>query len=159
MPKRSVPEEEKKLVWDRIKRAAQETHNHPQDHGIVSVVAKDAGVTPQSAQGWKEGRTRPQMKYIAKLAAAYGVSTSYLAGYEEDPAQTAPADEAQMRAKMVELVEDVVARLNPNAEPSLVIEMCDICLRMLKNGDPEELILGALYNKMRAADPKARSGD
>lgn len=155
MPKRSVPEDEKKLVWDRIKRAAQERHSHPQDHGIVSLVAKDAGVTPQSAQGWKEGRTRPQMKYIAKLAAEYGVSTGYLSGLEDDPAQTAPADEAMIRAKMVELVEDVVAQLNPNADPRLVIEMCDLCLGMLKSGDAEETILGALYMKMRAADTKA----
>lgn len=155
MPKRSVPEEERKLVWDRIKRAAQKAHNHPQDHGIVSLVAKDAGVTPQSAQGWKEGRTRPQAKYIAKLAAEYGVSTAYLAGYENDPTQTAPADEAEMRAKMVALVEDVVEQLNPKADPKLVIEMCDLCLAMLKDNDPEELILGALYKKMRAADAAA----
>lgn len=155
MPKRSVPEEEKRLVWDRIKRAAQKHHNHPQEHGIVTRVAEDAGVTAQSAQGWKEARTLPQMKYLSKLAAIYGVSTSFLAGYDDSPQQTAPAKDAMTRAKMVELVEDVVAQLNPTADPSLVIEMCNLALAMLENGDQEEMVLGALYKKMRTSDSTA----
>ncbi len=157
MENRSQSGASRAQIWERVKKAAQAHHEHPQDRGIASLIAIDSGKTAQFVSDWKHGRAPIPMATLTKLAGIYGVSTSYLACLTDQPEATAPSDEVEMRSKMVELVEDVVAQLNPNAMPSLVIEMCNLCLGMLKNGDSEELILGALYKKMRAADPKARA--
>lgn len=151
MPRRSVPEEEKRLVWKRIMETARAHHEHYQKHGIVSLVARDAGVKPQSAQRWKDAKNRPSMGLLTRLAATYGVSASYLAGAVEDPQQTAPPDETQRRSKMVELVEDVLSNMMPDAPNSLVLELCDLALELLDDGQEEDLIIAALYKRVKAA--------
>lgn len=155
MPRRPVPEEKKRLVWERIKKIAQDHYNHPVEHGIVSIIARDAGVKPQSAQGWKEAKAMPTMKALTKLASKYGVSASYLGGYVDDPQQTAPPDEAHRRSKMTELVEDVLSQMMPDAPRLFVLELCDLTLEMLDDGQDEDLILAALFRRVKAV----KSGD
>lgn len=152
MADKSLPETDRALTWERVKKAAQEHHRHPKDHGINKIIGDDADRSSQTVGDWKYGRAPIPVAVLAKLAALYGRSTGYLAGYTDDPTPATPADKAALRAKMVALVEDVVTQLNPNADPKLVIAMCDMALDMLQEGKPEETILGTLYKKMRESD-------
>ena len=82
------------LVWIRLVDAAQAYHDHPREHGIASRIAKDAGKSAQYVSDWKNGRSPIPMATLSSLAALYGVSADYLAGYTDDPAPAASADKA-----------------------------------------------------------------
>lgn len=142
----------RKLVWERIKKAAQDHHDHHKDRGINKIIAIDAGVSDQYVSDWKNGRSPVPMATIAKLASAYSVSAGYIAGFTDDPTQTAPTSKAALRAEMVRLVEDVLRRLKPNADPFLVVELCDMALDMLQEGEKETSIIGALYKRLGEED-------
>lgn len=157
MANQSTPETDRSLVWERVMKAAQEHHRHPKEHGINKRISDDADRSSQTVGDWKHGRAPIPISVLAKLAALYGRSTAYLAGYTDDPTPTTPADKAAQRAKMVALVEDVVTQLNPNADPKLVIRMCDLALDMLQEGSAEETIIGALWKTMREAAAEGAS--
>ncbi|MCE8042469.1 helix-turn-helix transcriptional regulator [Halomonas daqingensis] len=159
MPRRAVPEEEKRLVWERIKGAAQKHHKHYDEHGIVSLVARDAGVTPQSAHGWKDAKTKPTMKALSKLSARYGVSLKYLEGAADDPAQTAPPDEADLRAKMVALVEEALIITAVPDDRNMVLSLCDLALQLLQSGKDDNAVLVELTRKARAMSSENHSQD
>lgn len=142
-------EPSRELVWDRVKKAAQNHHNHHKERGTSKLIGIDADQSPQYVSDWKSGRAPIPMATLAKLANLYGVSVGYLAGYTDDPTPRTPTDEASLRAKMVELVESVVTDLNPNASPTLVVELCDLALSLLQDKQPDEMVIGSLYKRMK----------
>lgn len=150
---------ERKLVWERVKKTAQAHHDHPKDHGINMLIGEDAGRASQTVGDWKHGRIPIPASVMARLAAKYGVSARYLECLTDDPTQAHAPAQAMIRAKMVELVEDVVQQLDPNADPALVTELCGIALEMIQEGKAEETILGSLYKRMREAAASQPSPD
>lgn len=142
-------EPSRELVWGRVKKAAQDHHNHHKERGTSKLIGIDADQSPQYVSDWKAGRAPIPMATLAKLADLYHVNVGYLAGYTDDPTPRTPADEATLRAKMVELVESVVTDLNPNASPALVVELCDLALSLLQDKQPDEMVIGSLYKRMK----------
>ncbi|MES3674633.1 hypothetical protein QC589_01625 [Halomonas elongata] len=132
------------LIWERVKNAALEHHQLTYDRGINKLIALDADVSAQYVSDWKSGRSPIPMATITRLAAKYQRSSAYLAGISDDPSPRTPSE----RADMVRLVEDVLRRLNPSASPFLTVELCDMALGMLQDGESENAILGALYKRV-----------
>lgn len=81
MPRKKASLEERRRSWAAISRAAMEYHDHHEDRGLGVLIAKDAGVKPQSVSDWKRLATSADEKQIMKLAEKYGVSAEELAGF------------------------------------------------------------------------------
>lgn len=136
------------LIWERVKNAALEYHQLKNDRGINKLIALDADVSAQYVSDWKSGRSPIPMATITHLAAKYRRASAYLAGFSDDPDPRLPSEHAHQRAEMVRLVENVLQNLNPKASPFLTVELCDMALGMLQNGESEYAILGALYKRL-----------
>lgn len=136
------------LIWERVKEAALEYHQLKNDRGINKLIALDADVSAQYVSDWKSGRSPIPMATITRLAAKYRRASAYLAGFSDDPDPRTLSEHSLQRADMVRLVEDVLKRLNPSASPFLTVELCDMALGMLQDGESENAILGALYKRV-----------
>lgn len=136
--------EERKRVWERIKATAQQYHDHHQDHGINTKIARDAGRSSQTVGDWKHARTPVPPSVLATLAAKYQVSASYLACLTNDPEQTTPPDEADLRARMLDLVEQAIAKSDTDVSGMTGALMSSKALEMLHDGESNATILGTL---------------
>lgn len=136
--------ETRRKVWERVKEKAQAVHRHPQEHGINSKIATDAGRSPQTVGDWKHGRTPIPPSVLATLAAKYEVSVRYLACMTDDPNPNAPTDEAELRARALEHVEDAIGRAQVTVDGLTGAKMYSLALDMLRQGTPGDSILGKL---------------
>lgn len=138
--------EARKRVWERIKKRAQEVHQHPSDHGINTKIGDDAGRSSQTVGDWKHGRTPVPPSVLVALASKYGVSARYLSCETDDPQQIEPIADADLKILALEMVEEALARatLNEAIEPMVGARLAMTAYEMLKQGSSKSTILGKL---------------
>lgn len=134
----------RKLVWERVQQIAQKFHDHPKQRGVSKLIAMDAGQSPQYVSDWKAGRSPIPMATLTKLAATYGVSTGYLAGFTDDPTPKISRDEATLASRMAELVERAIEKSSEPVDTMAATRLCGIAIQMLLKGEKDAAILGTL---------------
>lgn len=144
MSDNQAPGPSREFVWERVKKVAQEFHEHPQERGISKLISIDADQSAQYVSDWKAGRSPIPMATLTKLAGTYGVSAGYLAGFTDDPTPRVSRDESKLSAKMAELVELAIAKSSEPVDTSSATRLCSIAIQMLMSGEKEATILGTL---------------
>lgn len=134
----------REFVWERVKEVAQKFHDHPKERGVSKLIAIDAGQSPQYVSDWKAGRSPIPMATLSKLAATYGVSAGYLAGFTEDPTPKISRDEAKLTTRMADLVERAIEKSSEPVNTTVATRLCGIAIQMLMDGEKDATILGTL---------------
>lgn len=134
----------REFVWERVKQAAQQFHNHPKERGVSKLIAMDADQSPQYVSDWKAGRSPIPMATLTKLSATYGVSTGYLAGFTNDPTPRISRDESKLATQMAALVERAIEKSSEPVDTTMATRLCGIAIQMLLKGEKEAAILGTL---------------
>lgn len=134
----------REFIWERVKQVAQKFHGHPKERGVSKLIAMDADQSPQYVSDWKAGRSPIPMATLTKLAAIYGVSTGYLAGFTNDPTPKITRDESKLAAQMAELVERAIEKSSEPVDTTKATRLCGIAIRMLLKGEKDAAILGTL---------------
>jgi transcriptional regulator with XRE-family HTH domain len=137
-------EPSREFIWERVKQVAQKFHGHPKERGVSKLIAMDADQSPQYVSDWKAGRSPIPMATLTKLAAIYGVSTGYLAGFTNDPTPKITRDESKLAAQMAELVERAIEKSSEPVDTTKATRLCGIAIRMLLKGEKDAAILGTL---------------
>lgn len=109
MPKHKPSPATSARMWSALSKAAMRHHHLDKDFGIITLIARDAGVTKGSVSNWKTGRTFPSGDAIRKLADLYGVSAEYLTGEQVPQGEYGPPDTLLRRA--ADITELVVTEL------------------------------------------------
>lgn len=109
MPKHRPSPATSARMWSALLKAAKRHHHLDKEFGIITVIARDAGVTKGSVSNWKTGRTFPSGEVIRRLADLYGVSAEYLTGEQVPEGEYGPPDALLRRA--ADITELVVTEL------------------------------------------------
>jgi transcriptional regulator with XRE-family HTH domain len=134
----------RKLVWERVKRTAQDFHDHPKERGVSKLISIDSDQSAQYVSDWKPGRSPIPMATLTKLAAIYGVSVGYLAGFTDDPEPKVSREKSELTSKMAELVERAIEKSSEPVDTASVTRLCALAMQMLMDEEKESAILGTL---------------
>lgn len=155
MTDKQPPGPSREFVWERVKQVAQDFHDHPKERGVSKLIAIDAEQSPQYVSDWKAGRSPIPMATLTKLAAKYGVSAGYLAGFTEDPTPRISRDESKLSAKMAELVERAIEKSSEPVDALITTHLCRLAIEMLMNGEKDTTILGTLIYEAEGRSDEA----
>tara|TARA_R110002012_G_scaffold116868_3_gene264667 strand:+ start:5962 stop:6429 length:468 start_codon:yes stop_codon:yes gene_type:complete len=145
----------REFVWERVKQTAQKFHDHPKERGVSKLIAIDADQSPQYVSDWKAGRSSIPMATLTKLAALYGVSAGYLAGFTDDPAPRISRDESKLATKMAELVERAIEKSSDPVDTAVATRLCSVAIQMLLKGEKDAAILGTLIYEAEGRSDEA----
>lgn len=147
MPRRRLSEEEKRRRWAAIAKAAMEHHQHFKERGLGVLIAKDAGVTPQSVSDWKNLTTAPEEPQLIRLAAVYGVSAEDLAGGK--PGAPSASDPDEMFRLAAELTGAVTREVLPEGNVEQFLTIMEKAHDLLLEGKDEDAAYGVLFRLAR----------
>ena len=111
---------------------------------MITLIARDAGVTKASVSEWKRGSSYPEDATLRRLADRYGVSVTAIAGYNEPLDDLGPPDELMRRAS--DITEQVLTRLMPNAELEQFIQVAGRANELILAGKSDNEVKGELFD-------------
>lgn len=156
MPRKKPDEAVKQRMWAALSTAAKRYHNQDVDRGIVTRIAEDAGVSKAAVSDWKNGGNYPEESTLRKLASLYSVSAEALSGYPTTvniDDYFGPPDELMRRS--VDIAEQVVNRLLPDASRSQVIEVVRRANALILEGYSDAEVRGHLFDELTREDFEA----
>lgn len=112
MPRRRPDDTVKARMWAALLKAAKAHHSHPSDHGMLTLIANDAGVSRSSVWEWKKGLSYPEDDTLRKLADLYHVPWEGIAGYDAGVEEVGPPVELLDRA--ADVTELIIEELLPD---------------------------------------------
>ncbi|MBS9405681.1 helix-turn-helix transcriptional regulator [Halomonas sp. TRM85114] len=68
-------------MWTALLRAAKRHHGQVADRGLVTLIARDAGVSKAAVSDWKKLGNYPEASTLRRLADLYRVSAEELSGF------------------------------------------------------------------------------
>lgn len=148
MQRRRISPASRAQLWGRLLKAAKDYHQHPADHGMLTIIANDAGLTKASVSEWKSGKTYPSDATLRKLADLYRVSTEALEGVEEASGAYGPPNEALQRA--ADITELIVTELLPNGTSQQVLGVMRRAHQLLAEGKTDDQVRSTLLLEVSA---------
>lgn len=144
-----LDQERKKLFGKRLKQAA--IARYGREHGIVSRVSEDMGVSAQTASKWLQGITTPDPDRWGEIATTLNVSVSWLTGAShEHPKQVQEVDKESTEAMRiaVKVVHPLVQRMKPDATSDEVYELFREAYDLVMAGKNEKEVSGHIVSKI-----------
>lgn len=149
MSKPDLEEEERRIVWERIKEAALRHHNRDKVFGIQKVISADTGLGTAAVSKWAKAKSIPERKTLRKLAELYDVSVPWLMGREDDGGgrqdQISPREAVRHARDITALV---VSEMLPNGTASQFLWVMERACDLLLEGD-ENTALASLVKELK----------
>lgn len=149
MPRMRPDDQVKRRMWAALLRAAKRHHQQDADRGMVTQIAKDAGVSKAAVSDWKNGGNYPESETLRRLADLYRVSAEELSGYVEPshrPDLFGPPDPDMTRA--VDLTEQVMNRMQPDASLAEFAELARYANKLILQGMGDAEVKGYLFDRL-----------
>lgn len=149
MPRMRPDDQVKRRMWAALLKAAKRHHQQDADRGMVTQIARDAGVSKAAVSDWKNGGNYPEEATLRRLADLYRVSAEELSGYIEPssrPDLFGPPDPDMTRA--VDLAEQVMGRMHPNASLAEFADLARYANRLILHGMSDAEVKGYLFDKL-----------
>ncbi len=149
MPRMRPDDLVKQRMWSALLNAAKRHHGQAADRGMVTQIAKDAGVSKAAVSDWKNGGNYPEPQTLRRLADLYRVSAEELSGYVEPsphPERYGPADEVTTTA--IDIAERLLDRLEPDAGLPKFAATARRAAELLMEGQSEAEVRGTLFDEL-----------
>jgi transcriptional regulator with XRE-family HTH domain len=133
----------KAIFAERLKQAA--VAHYGREHGIVTRLADDVGVSFQATSKWLKGDVMPRPEMWGVIAAKLGVTAAWLVGdTHETPAQLAdiPDEALELASQAAKIVFPLIDRLQPGADQATRDELFRHAYQELKAGKPSRSVAG-----------------
>ncbi len=133
----------KAIFAERLKQAA--VARYGREHGIVTRLAEDVGVSFQAASKWLKGDVMPKPEYWGVIASKLGVSTQWLVGStHESPAHLAdiPDEALELASEAAKIVFPLIDKLKPDADQETRDELFRHAYMELKAGQAPRAVAG-----------------
>ncbi|WP_163557542.1 helix-turn-helix transcriptional regulator [Halomonas sp. NO4] len=147
MPRRKPREAIKAAMWESLLAAAKSYHNHPDSHGMVTIIANDAGVSKATVSEWKNLISYPEDATLRRLATLYGVTAESVSGYTSFAPtgyeKLGPPDELLHRA--ADLTEMVCSVLLPDGSVDDFVSVMNRAHELLLDGMSDAEARGQLF--------------
>jgi transcriptional regulator with XRE-family HTH domain len=149
MPRMKPDDLVKRRMWSALLKAAKRHHQTATDRGMVTQIARDAGVSKAAVSDWKNLGNYPEPATLRRLADLYGVSAEELSGYVEPSLMAARYDPASPDlARAIDLTERVIDRLKPDATLSEFADYARYANKLILQGMSDEEVQGHLFNRL-----------
>lgn len=148
MSRRRITTASRAQIWSHLLKAAKAHHRHREDHGMLTIIANDAGVTKASVSEWKNGKTYPSDAALRRLADLYRVSTDALEGVEEPAGTYGPPNEALQRA--ADITELIVTELLPGGTSQQILGVMRRAHELLGEGKTDDQVRSTLLVEVSA---------
>jgi len=140
----------KERMWSALLKAAKRHHQHDADRGMVTLIARDAGVSRASVSEWKNKRNYPADESLRRLADLYGVSAEALSGYTPGMdvfgTHYGPPDELLRTA--TDITEQVIKTLMPDASLDQFISVARRANELMVQGISNNEVRGILFDEV-----------
>ncbi|MDX1488276.1 MAG: helix-turn-helix transcriptional regulator [Acidiferrobacterales bacterium] len=134
----------KQRMWAALLKAAQRHHDHPAEYGMITLIARDAGVTKASVSEWKRGSSYPEDATLRRLADLYRVPVTAIAGYDEPLNDLGPPDKLMRSA--ADITEQVLSRLLPDAGLEEFMQVTTRANELILDGKSDQEVKGELFD-------------
>lgn len=135
--------ERKAIFAERLKQAA--ISRYGKEHGIVSRLADDVGVSLQASSKWLRGDTMPKPEYWGVIASKLGVTAQWLTGAtHEAPGHLAdiPDESLEIASEAARIVFPLIEKLNPALEQPARDELFRHAYQELRVGTDPRSVAG-----------------
>jgi len=124
-----------------------EHHDHWKERGLGVLIAKDAGVSPQSVSEWKKLLTAASEPQLMRLAAVYGVSAEELSGLQPERQSSDLIFEGydEFKEKAVQLMGAVTSEVLPEGAYDEFVAIAEKAQDLLLEGRSEDEAYGILF--------------
>lgn len=153
MPRYRPDDQVKRRMWAALLRAAKRHHGLAADRGMVTQIAKDAGVSKAAVSDWKNAGNYPEASTLRRLADLYRVSAEELSGYiepEPDRPPYGPPNEIMRRS--MDITEQMLGRLHPEANLKEILDVARRANELFLQGLSEQEVKGTLYDELTSED-------
>jgi transcriptional regulator with XRE-family HTH domain len=141
--------ERKGVFAERLKKACISYYGR--EHGIVSLLANDVGVSPQAVSQWLQGKATPRPEYWGAISAKLGVSTQWLMGAtHETPAhlEDMPDEALELASQAAGIVFPLIEKLKPEADHATRDELFRHAYLELKVGQEPRAVAGDVVARL-----------
>lgn len=139
----------KQIFAERLKQAA--VAKYKKQHGIVTRISEDVGVSVQAVSKWLRGEMLPREDYWGVIAAKLNVSTEWLMGLtHEPPEQLAdiPDDSLRVASAAARIVFPLAMRLKSDINQDELDKLFKHAYQELKSGRSENAISGDVASRL-----------
>lgn len=142
--------EKKKIFSERLKQACI-AHYH-REHGIASYLARDLGVSVQTAAKWIRGDVTPSSDKWADIATMLEVSAEWLIGSSHSAPINVSSQmdnvglETAKRAARITF--PLVVRLKPDATREEIEDLISHAYQQLQGGESESSVSGEIASRL-----------
>ena len=147
MARRRTDDDIKRRMWSALLAAAMKHHNTDREHGMLTAIARDAGVSKASVSEWKTGKSYPEDATLRKLAGLYRVSAESLSGYSSNDEEYGPPDELLARA--ADITQSIIEELLPNGSSAQFISVMRRAHEIILEGKEDAEARGILFEEVR----------
>jgi transcriptional regulator with XRE-family HTH domain len=156
VPRYRPDDQVKRRMWAALLRAAKRHHGAVADRGMVTQIAKDAGVSKAAVSDWKNQGNYPEASTLRRLADLYRVSAEELSGYAEEERGSAPygPPDELLRISM-DITEEMLGRLQPGASMREILGVARRAHDLFMQGLSEKEVKGTLYDELTKDDDDA----
>lgn len=149
MPRMRPDDLVKERMWSALLKAAKRHHQHDADRGMVTLIAKDAGVSKASVSEWKNKGNYPAEETLRKLSGLYGVSSESLSGYiDRDVLKGSYGPPDEMLERSVTITRQVLKTLLPDATLDQFIAVSRRANQLIIEGRSDAEVRGYLFDEI-----------
>lgn len=157
MPRPASEEEEKLVIWERIREAAMKHHGRTKPYGMQKVIATDSKMGTAAVSKWAKAKSKPGRETLRTLADLYGVSLSWLQGRDDNgPGNDDFGPPDVLLKQAADITEIVVSELLPEGTTSQFIAVMRRAHELLLSGRDEDAARGQLFLEV-SREKRARS--
>jgi len=147
MARRRTDDDIKRRMWSALLAAAMKHHQTDKEHGMLTSIAKDAGISKASVSEWKTGKSYPEDFTLRKLASLYGVSADSISGYSDSDESYGPPDEILKRA--ADMTSAIVEELLPNGSTDQFLTVMRRAHELILENKSDAEAHGILFDEVR----------
>jgi transcriptional regulator with XRE-family HTH domain len=143
----------KRRMWAALLRAAKRHHGQVADRGMVTQIARDAGVSKAAVSDWKNLGNYPEASTLSQLADLYRVSAEELSGYIEQTQaglQFGPPEDLMQRS--TDITEHVLSVLRPNSGLKEIMAVSRRASELVLKGLSDREVKGHLFEELTLGD-------
>lgn len=142
----------RRVFGERLKQAA--TAHYGREYGCSSWIARDMGVSIQTASKWLRGDATPEAWRWGELATLLNVSTQWLTGATHDTPEHIKRrfgdENLALATTSARLVFPLILRLKPDADQKLIDELMTLAYQELKAGSQQKTVSGEVAQRLIA---------
>lgn len=147
MARRRTDDDIKRRMWAALLLAAMKHHRTDKEHGMLTAISKDAGVSKASVSEWKTGKSYPEDFTLRKLASLYGVSADSISGYSDSEESYGPPDELLKRA--ADMTEAIIEELIPEGTTEQFLTVMRRAHELILSDKSDAEAHGILFEEVR----------